>query len=52
MDNYTVGKPQDSTQTEAPSPLSTLFKCTIIIKTSDGDLEMLPGERRLRLKTE
>lgn len=52
MDNYTVGKPQHSTQIEVPSPISTLFKGAVIIKTSDGDLEMLPGERRFRLKTE
>lgn len=50
LDNYTVGKPQNSMQIEASSPGSTLFKCTVIIKTSDGELEMLPGERRLRLK--
>lgn len=51
IDRYSVGLPHNDIKTERNYVARTnILKCPIIIKTSDGDLELLPsGKLRIRI---
>ncbi|MCD8182811.1 MAG: hypothetical protein LUE99_06665 [Bacteroides sp.] len=47
IDRYIVGKPHDTPNTDTNYDTPETLKCPVIIKTSDGDLKFLPGQRVL-----
>lgn len=51
IDRYIVGKPHDNVATDDNNDsVPVKLKCPVIIKTSDGDLEFLPGQDCFRLR--
>ncbi|GHV58725.1 hypothetical protein FACS1894182_11670 [Bacteroidia bacterium] len=50
IDRYIVGQPRSNILSESSNiPQPIILKCPFIIKTSDGDLEMLP-DRKFRIR--
>lgn len=52
IDRYIVGKPYELNSTDSSFSIPIVLKCPVIIKTSDGILELHPERRHLELKKE